>query len=684
MSRKSKFKIVLVFLLIILALVGLCVCLSKKGTITIVNAVHDSKQAPEDLQGWNLSLLMYDTGVENGRVAVNQDVWDATNENEKRVVTVQVNLSNTALAKDYAPGELVISVDSLGKLNPTNSTMTDFKSPTTISADPKSNTTKEYDWSYRYDSSTQKFIFTNNNTIEFGSTFESTIQMAFEFEAPYVLNGADVTIDANLNGELNSINTLNYKFTSNKKTGTNSLTFSKINSFDGLGENATDYIWTKIRIGYSSQGTNVRKYVFDSYVDITVPEGCILYDTTMNQILPDDNDIYKLYSSNKTYYYNMDSNTYYYMGFPKSVYDGQVLNLTSSWYGKYFDSYYVKGDPNKELETISSDTKTINLDEFNFTYSGNLYSVRKGADDYRISSSRIINENYGEDVGFIISGTTIYTGNKYKARYGDDVLYIGNVEGGYTKLNESDYYFKNIVIPAKLYNGNGQEIESNKYDIDVYVKYRGSNTYVKYGETLKNGTSSTITFNTNEIVVGWYVEIYDLEESLKFSKNDYYSVGINTKVHIQKSQGVPETGKIYNFDYLQVFNKIENNYVLINEPDSTSYNTSITTELAQNDIANYGVYLQRGYTSKEYDKDYLIYCPRFDITKNTYDNDYFYRELNNYVYLDNYSTGTDKYDGYNCYFIIPEGVELNAGSTHVSKMVQNIVSKKCTIFVKSI
>ena len=620
MKGKSKFKFVLIFLLIISALIGLYIGLSKKNTVSIVNVFHDKKQAPEDLQGWNLSLLMYDTGVENGRVAVNQDVWDATLGSEKRVVTVQVNLSNTALAKDYAPEELVITVDSLGKLNPTNEEMTNIKAPTTISADPKSNTTKEYDWSYRYDSATQKFIFTNNNTIEFGSTFESTIQMAFEFSAPYVLNGADVTIDANLNGELNSINTLNYKFTSNKKPGTNSLTFSKINSFDGLGENATEYIWAK-------------------------------FQTTMSN-------------------YSMNSNNYFYIGFPKSIYDGQSLDLTTSWYGKYSDSRYVKGNPNKELEMISSVTKTLNLDEFNFTYSGDLYTVQKGVNSKNVSSSKIMNENYGENILFYISGTTIYTGNKYKVRYGDDVLYIENIEGGYTKLNENEYYFKNLVIPSMFYNGNGQEFEKNKYNIDIYVKYRGSNTYVKYGETLKNGTSSTITFNTDEIVVGWYVEIYDLEESLKFSKSNSLASGITTTVHVQKSSGVPETGKIYNFDYLQVFNKVENNYVLVNEPESTSYITTVTTELAENDIANYGVYLQRGFYSKTFDKDYLGFSINSGIGKASYDNNFFYRELSGYLFLNEVSTGTDEFDGYNCYFILPEGVELNASKDELLDLIE--------------
>ena len=657
MKKKGKLKFALIILIIISALVGLYIGMCKQRNISIMNAFQNLRKLPEDLEGWNLSLLMYDSAVENGMSAVNNDVWDATNTNEKRVVTVQVNLSNTALAKDYEPGELVISVDSLGKISPTNEAMTNIKAPTTISADLNTKVNKDYDWSYRYDSASQKFIFTNNNLIEFGSTFESTIQMAFEFSAPYVLNGADVTINADLNGELNSINTLNYKFTSNKRPGTNPLSFSKLNSYDGLGENATDYYWAKF-INYGTfGGSNVRYYLFDTYIDFTVPEGCLLYTSNMTQILPDENDIYKLYDySNTGSSYVGNTSSYFYIAFPKEIYENQTIDLTSSWYGKYNDSYSVKGDLNKELETIASNTKTLNLSEFEIVYNGNLYSVTKSTPTYRkLTYNKIINENKGEIITFRIGGTTIYTGNKYKARYGDDILYISNTEGGYTKLTDDEYCFKKVYIPGSYTNGNSQSIEKDKYDIDLYVRYRGTNSYVKYGETIKNGTSKTITFSDGEFVVGWYIEIYDLEESLKLSSS------ISTDVFVQKSTGLAETGKIYNFDYLQVFNKVEDEYVLVNQPEATSYNTNtITTELAENDLTNYGVYLQRDYASKEYGNDYEYYYVERGIQNLRYDNNYFYRDVYLRPYLDNYSTGTDAFDGYNLFTIIPEGAELNA------------------------
>ena len=144
MKKKGKLKLALIILIIISALVGIYIGVCKQKNISMINVFQNLRRLPEDLEGWNLSLLMYDSAVDNGMSAVNNDVWDATNSSEKRVVTVQVNLSNTALAKDYEPGELVISVDSLGKINPTNEAMTSIKAPTTISADLNTKVDKDY------------------------------------------------------------------------------------------------------------------------------------------------------------------------------------------------------------------------------------------------------------------------------------------------------------------------------------------------------------------------------------------------------------------------------------------------------------------------------------------------------------------------------------------------------------
>ena len=260
MKRKSKVKLVLIIILIITTILGLFIGISKHSDVSIMNVFHEIKHSPEDIEGWNLSLLMYDSTIDNGRTPVNSVEWNATNEDEVRHVTVQVNLTNINTTKEYAPGELTISVDNLGKIVPLGyADVERYAESESIAADKIDKEEKEYDWSYRYDTSNSQIFFINNNTIEAGASFESTIQMANVFSAEYVQNGADVTLSACLNGELNSINTLNYKCTTNKKIGKNYLTCKKIISYDELGENATDYIWTRFIISSEFTGKNVRR-----------------------------------------------------------------------------------------------------------------------------------------------------------------------------------------------------------------------------------------------------------------------------------------------------------------------------------------------------------------------------------------------------------------------------------------
>ena len=641
----------------------------------------------EGIEEFNLSLILYDSAVGDGNTVIrDEDIWNATS-GETRVITTQVNVSNSRVDRNIQPGELIVTVDSLGKAIPTNNDKTTFKTVTTISADLASNSTKNYDWSYTYDSDNQKYIFTNNNVIEQYSSFESTIQLAFEVKAYEVLNGADIILDANLNNVVNSTNTINFKFTSTERAGTISMTTNKISSYDGLGANASDYIWVKFYPSASTDGygtTGVRGALFDYYIEESVPTGCILLDYQMNEVLPDENSIYKLasgsgrsYNNNSSNYsYNSYINTSlypYYIGFPKSIYQGQSVDLEMIYKGKYKDSYYVDGE-NKELQTLDTVSKTLNLDDFEFSYSGNLYGVDKyHSSNYNASYNKIVDSNKGDDVTYYINGSTIYTGTKYKVRYGDDLLYITNEEDEYIKLTDNEYYFKSIKIPAYLFNGNGIQIDADKYDIDLYVRYRGTNTYVKYGETLKNkkGTAQTITFEETEKVVGWYIEIYDLEESLNFNGNT--SCGFYTIVNVQKSSGIAETGKIYNFDYLQVYNKnADNTYTLMNETDESSYTTTITNDIASFDINTYGHYLQRNYAYSTYGADYENFSASYNTPSDKgYDNNFYYRELKFEARKTLSSTGTNEFDGIRAFVILPEGTELNATK---EELIQKISS----------
>ena len=120
-----------------------------------------------------------------------------------------------------------------------------------------------------------------------------------------------------------------------------------------------------------------------------------------------------------------------------------------------------------------------------------------------------------------------------------------------------------------------------------------------------------------------------------------------------------EDGRIYNLDYLQVFNKIDNDYIYINKPDNESYYVDISDNLSEDDYSNYGVYLQRKAAFKDYDEDSVLNRISLYMPQSYHDMNNFYRTVEVHPYIAKYSSGTEAYDGYRIYTILPEGTELN-------------------------
>ena len=596
------------------------------------------------------------------------DIWNATSYNETRVLTVQVNLKCNNVSRDYEPGELKIKVDNLGKLYPTSDSSSSAVQVTSISADPESDNSQSYDWSYTYDSSHQKYILKNNKRIEKDNNFEGTIQLAYNFQASYLLNNSNLEINAVLNDVLESKNKLKVEFTSTTREGSISKSANKINSYDGFPGNAEDYIWVKYSFYASTYNSGVRGRVYDNYFEEELPsDDCILLNENLERIEKDeDGDNYKLPFSTSTSSSNYSSTTYtyyYYIGYPKTIYEDQEIDSKTKWYGKYYESYYYRGEDKEKLELLAEDNEKLNLSDFKFSFSGDLYSVYKSySSGYSTQSyNKIINENYGENIDYYMRASSIYTGRKYTARIGDDFLCITGADGNYRKLNENEYYFKSISFNSSyFYNANGIRLEENKYNINVFVKYQNEKNYVKYGDTLKNDYSSkTITFNDNEKnekVVGWYLEICDLEESFKMV--DIHGSGsyVYTTVHIQTKDNLKEMGSIYNFDYFQVYINDE----LDNPTEEAQYGTlAKEVGLPQHDQDTYGSCILRDYTSTSYGADKVDIGVYNSFENARQDNEYFYRDAKVRFEFESSGTGTSAFNGYRLYNLFPAGMEIN-------------------------
>lgn len=271
------------------------------------------------------------------------------------------------------------------------------------------------------------------------------------------------------------------------------------------------------------------------------------------------------------------------------------------------------------------DDVSLNLSNFDFTYSGDLYGISKSfitSADY--TSPTYYESLIGKDINVgnggkplsRLSPKAIYTGNAMDIKFGDDLLYITGSDGNYRKLNDNEYYFSTIQFPTTLRNGNGITISDGKYDCELWVRYAGNKNFTLY-EEFKNGYGGKITsyypngygiwtFEKNDNIVGYYFIIKEMTESL----NCYYertSLGCSIIV-INNATDIAESGRIFNFAFIQVY--IDG--VLQNEADLNSYANFITKdEIAAYDQNTYGLYMQRAVDDVRYKK--------YEITKPIYE-----------------------------------------------------------------
>ena len=631
------------------------------------NPDKTDEELEEEYKGFNLSLTMYDSTIGEGREQIVEDNWNATTDST-RLITVQANLRNDELIKSYKPGELQIKVNNLGVIYPTDSTGTAYGTALAVGADIATEEIKEYDWSYSFDKESQQYIFTNNNTIEAEAHFETTIQLVYQFTASYLLNDSHIEIRAILNDYLESSNKLNFNFTSTEKPTSISLTTTKLRAYDGLPENREEFIWVKYNFNGSFTGTGVRSRTYDNYVIVEGQENCTYLNSSLQPMEVDEDGNYRFENTSSSYY----------IGYPKSIYDEQTVSSAVHWYGKYKESYYYNG-PEKEVRELATNTKEINLSDFIISFEGNLYSLSKSGQSGKKSHLRIMSEDYGEDLRYYIYDQIIYYGKKYDARIGDDLLYITDENGEYRRLNDNEYYFKNVYYyPNYFKNANNQVWTYGKYQVKLFVRFAGETEYVQYGNNLSTTSGSkTITFKEDERVVGWYFEFYDLIESMFLDSNS-----IQTVVNVQTNNNIDLTGEIYNFNYLQVFEEDEEgNKIWKNPAKLDNYQTGISKDLiAASDLETYGNYVQRAlYKNNYYEEDYMnlkVSCSLSDTGKNS---NYFYRQYSVTANISNSETtcsGAETFNGYRLYILIPEGIEINCTKEDILNNFTNTYNNK--------
>ncbi|NBI88160.1 hypothetical protein D3Z47_19010 [Lachnospiraceae bacterium] len=461
-------------------------------------------------------------------------------------------------------------------------------------------------------------------------------------------------------------------------------TASKITTMDLFPQDAQDYIWVKY--GFSRTGASYSSgFVKSSYPKIyatpdywvdTFPEGCVVYNSSMSRLTPIYENTYKEKLTAQDGYKN-----YIYVGYPRSIYNEQNGNLNITNTVQLVGTYHLEEDESLLAEGSCS----LNLADFEFSYSGNLYGITKffyKGQNATMHYQKIVGEkNSGvNDSYWHLASTAIYTGTPMTIKVGDDLLYSLDSNGNYSRVKDDEYYFSEIYWDSSYFqNSLGYTIQNEKYDCELWVRYKDSDEYVLY-DSFKN-KSYTWNFSEEDAVVGFYFIVHDIQESLNGKKGSQYS-WINART-IFKKKDIPQSGQLYNFGYAQVFFKDENgNLILQNEPGIDSYSNLITKEeIASFDLETYGTYMQRStakanwiyYTASkakvslsggksfgnitQNDKEQL-FTGDFDIYG------YVPSSNINFDYLEQYNSDS-AYLGLIIYDLLPKGMEIDSSSDEI-------------------
>lgn len=384
---------------------------------------------------------------------------------------------------------------------------------------------------------------------------------------------------------------------------------------DGLPDNSSEYIWVKYDFTIKTVGpsNDTSRYPWivcrNWYIEDIFDSDCLVLDMDMNvKDSEETNEAAKKYKIEKNLNPNASSgNTSFkldslFVGYPKEKYNEENNNLnisnTVELFGKYQNS--------SNYEYLDTDTVNLNLNEFGFTYSGELYGINKTSNLYpsTVYSQFMLSKNnsMGKDITSWSYGiTVINNGKPLTIRYGDDLLYITDSNKNYRKLDDEEYFYTSVTIP-NLVNLNGNSIDYDKYNSFLYVRKAGKKEYELYRKIEKSDSLKHVSFSKEDEIVAYYIEVQDLKESALCTTSNTTGNYHTDQIRIKPNGNISVSGTIYNFNYLQVFAKDENdNLILQNGQTEDSY-TSIMTqlEIGEHDKETYEEYLQRAYATQSY------------------------------------------------------------------------------------
>ena len=600
---------------------------------------------------WSLGVVFYDSTVNGGLTPLTDIEWDASDGSyqtgQTRVITMQITYRNTAMEQDYEPGDLSISIPNLVY----NSLGSYANKPNwlvnKIIVGANDSTHVGYDWDFVTASNPsvgqKDFTFKNAEAMEAGSNFEGSIQIVYEIQpntenpekyedscthgytyAGHAVLEAGEDQDPVVSNEIILDYTRTYEHPWKRAEHRIDKSAEQVKNPGELGgEGAEDYYWVKYTFTYDEPSTADRyPWIFarNYYVSDYFPGSCLVYNRQGEQMTPSEDGEYIIRENDNSgsyvYVSQWQTSAYRnrtkvcYVAYPKSEYNQENGNLQISNAASLWGTYADRDEP----EQLADDTVDLNLNEYEFQYPPGHYDIYKGKDNTQMRYQNIVSEGIDRQYNYTtwrIKPTAGYSGRKMDVEFGDDVLYYLNDENTYVRIRDEDYCFRRITLSTSgssdttgyWVNESGTEIPRGKYDVELYVRYAGSSSYTLY-DTFKNREKGTWNFSKEDKVVGYYFVIKDMTESLNPSSNSSnFSTGL-TEFYMQD---IPQSGTLYNFDYIKVYlddGTGEKHYV--NEPGLDSYATYATqADIAAFDQETYGEYRMRDRNSN----NWIFYQP---------------------------------------------------------------------------
>ncbi|MDR1927190.1 MAG: hypothetical protein LBQ33_00955, partial [Oscillospiraceae bacterium] len=557
--------------------------------------------------------------------------YDSTKAEEK-LVRLKISYKNTAIAKEYPPGSLIITVPGLSGILRSGS-----GGATSIAADPASASYSSYDWNYTYNAGSDTYTFMNNFAVATGATFAGSFEMIWNIPSRSSVHGFTKHIQASFRttrdfGSIQS-NTLQYSQSRTKDQFTLLLTSEPLYSAEGYtaAGSTTDYTWFR----YEATGAQhwYARGISSSaqQMNLVVPAGALVFGSGFVYAHPGSGadagkDVW-VRAESSLWLQQVAGGIYrrekFVIAYPKATYPEKTpLPVRIDALGIFYE---------EENQSLLCSASISNLaEDYDYTdipgpiydilkYSTGMHSAFVDAHDSESRRFGAINSTHMENSAREYSSTFPLTLNYFPAaspvshydyfdlEFVDDIMDVETTGGSLRRLRDDEYTFTRVTIPASsnLVNYNGFPLQPEVYEVELSVRYRGvtkpagqgEDAYVKLTQSQYTGKkigASPLEFVLPADVVGVRVLIKGLRESIK--GNGYYVdygniVTVHYIFHTSSSDIRLNTGRVINNMYFKLY-----------APDSTGTRQWINpftaaeyerSSEAQRDIDLYGAYLDR-------------------------------------------------------------------------------------------